>query len=325
MEKIAILILAHKYPHQLKRLVDSLNFEAFDFFIHIPQKTDITVFKKELPYQKIHWVERRIDTDLYDFSPVEATMSMLGDAISTDNYKYYIYLSGQDYPIKSNNEIYDCLMNSYPMDFIDMYGCEEGYEKGMTWVGDLGKKRFSQRFRRFLRKTVGENYLYSPKGRPVRAIAVAFDYFMTFVGESPRNAIKKTEYTYSAGSHLWILTDSSARFVYDRYLNDKTIIKIFRYAPVAGETFVQTILSAKKDIVIPDAYQQLLGPDYHMDGPNKHLIKWYENGKPTNGHPGIWKTEDIDYLLKARAFFARKFDEKIDSNVLDALDKFLKK
>jgi Holliday junction resolvasome RuvABC DNA-binding subunit len=55
--RIAYIILAHKYPEQLVRLISKLNTDDVSFFIHIDKKTD----------QKIY---HQIVTQLKDFSNV---------------------------------------------------------------------------------------------------------------------------------------------------------------------------------------------------------------------------------------------------------------
>lgn len=42
--KIAHLILAHKNPVQLQKLITALSHPSFDFYIHVDKKVDITLF-----------------------------------------------------------------------------------------------------------------------------------------------------------------------------------------------------------------------------------------------------------------------------------------
>ena len=48
MDKIAILILAHKNPHQLARLITCFNDCRYDIYIHIDKKVDISPFKEAI-------------------------------------------------------------------------------------------------------------------------------------------------------------------------------------------------------------------------------------------------------------------------------------
>lgn len=44
-------------------------------------------------------------------------------------------------------------------------------------------------------------------------------------------------------------------------------------------------------------------------------------GKPFKGHPYIFTKDDYETIVKLPHFFARKFDETIDSQILDLIDK----
>lgn len=102
MRRIAILIIAHNRPKQLLRLIESLDIDRFDFFIHIDGKTEISQFSDLMKLDNVIFLKKRVRTFLDDFSLVEATMNLLEEALSR-NYVYYCLLSGQDYPIKVLN------------------------------------------------------------------------------------------------------------------------------------------------------------------------------------------------------------------------------
>ena len=88
--KIAHLILTHKNPKQLERLLNALQHDAFDFFIHVDRKTDIEPFKflesrKQVPTSSgkepiftgpISEPSRPPSTDLRKFFPGVMTISM---------------------------------------------------------------------------------------------------------------------------------------------------------------------------------------------------------------------------------------------------------
>ena len=66
--------------------------------------------------------------------------------------------------------------------------------------------------------------------------------------------------------------------------------------------------------------EQFENANKEMDNPALRLIKWYENGVHTNGHPAIWTIDDKQTIDNAKALFARKFDVSIDSKILNYLD-----
>ena len=163
MMKLALLILAHKSPEQLSRLLCRMDDKRFDFFIHIDAKSVINKFKgsdNRIKYSNIIWVKNRIKTYFNDFSLVQATVNTIKEAVKND-YQYYILLTGQDYPIKSNDYIYNKLLANYPISYIDMYGVEEAFSKGVCWVEDIGYHYFSQTIRKNILNRVGAKFNFS--------------------------------------------------------------------------------------------------------------------------------------------------------------------
>lgn len=321
MTKSAILILAHKAPQQLARLVSRLQCDYFDIFIHVDSKSDINPFHEAITEHNVIWIEKRINTRLMNFSLIDATMSLIESALSHGIYSYFILLTGQDYPIKSNLYIQTFLERNYPMDFIDMYSVEEAPKKGIKGVNHLGRYYFSQRLRDVLSRLVGVKFFYSNQGKFVRALAFIYDRIMTFLLYQPRKAIAKTLYTYSAGSHFWMLTESSVKLLLDIYNQDNHLKQIFRHVNVPEESYCQTVLSVKENLILPNEYHQILSPENHMDNPAMRLIKWYEDGRPILYHPAIWRKKDIKFIMEAKALFARKFDNAVDDDVMDEIDR----
>ena len=79
-------------------------------------------------------------------------------------------------------------------------------------------------------------------------------------------------------------------------------LRYFRYVKHPHESWMQAIMMASPfaDTVMPD---------------NRRLIQWVRN----SGNPKILTSEDLPALIASTDFFARKFDEAVDSSVLDAL------
>lgn len=324
MKKIALLCLVHKSPDQLMRLLKRIDDERFDFFIHMDQKSDIKPFLssvKPLKASHIHWVKNRVKTYFNDFSLVTATYNTMKEAYS-DDYQYYVLLTGQDYPIKDNNYMYNILTASYPTAFIDMYGVDEALRTGIKWVGNIGVSYFSQNIRRRLQQLLGSKLYHSSVGKPVKIIPKVYDKLMTWLKYSPGARIKQTKYTYSAGSHFWMLPDTAVHHILNVYQCDALINDVFHHVAAPEESYFQTALSSMPGLKLPEnMLRQFDNTRSEMDNPALRLIKWYENGKHTNGHPAIWKMDDAEFIDNAEALFARKFDIAADNLILDHLDR----
>src|SRR5438128_1435733 len=106
MEK-AYLIMAHKNPEQLSRLISRLIDGESEFFIHIDKKVDAAPFENRLKEYGdiVHFLER-FDSKWGGYGVIKPFMSGLHEVRrSAKNFERIILLSGQDYPIKSNEFI----------------------------------------------------------------------------------------------------------------------------------------------------------------------------------------------------------------------------
>ena len=83
--------------------------------------------------------------------------------------------------------------------------------------------------------------------------------------------------------------------------------RVFRFTLCADELIVQNAIMHGP-------------PSLRESVVNKTFRKLTWSG---GSHPKTYTTADLDELLASDAFFARKFDEAVDANVLDALDQHL--
>jgi len=105
--KIAHLVLAHKSPKQLARLIDRLKHPDADVFIHIDRKTDIEPFLKIFEMPGVHQVKRRVKVYWGSYSVVQATLNGFHQILEArKSYQYINLLSGDDYPIKTVQAIH---------------------------------------------------------------------------------------------------------------------------------------------------------------------------------------------------------------------------
>jgi hypothetical protein len=119
--KIAHLILTHGSPLQLKRLVAKLLNPGTAVFIHVDLKTDINeyLFFENIP--NVYLIKKRISVNWGGYSIVQATVNLCKEVIATGiDFDYLNLLSGQDYPIKSHEQIHQFLANNQGKAFIEL-------------------------------------------------------------------------------------------------------------------------------------------------------------------------------------------------------------
>ena len=108
--KIAYIVLCHKNVQQINKLLDLLYDEESAFFIHIDKKAKLQKSIHVKPNIHILPNDKRIDIKWGNISMIEATRNLI-EAVFDDDKKYdYIWLmSGQDFPLRSKEDIKEYL------------------------------------------------------------------------------------------------------------------------------------------------------------------------------------------------------------------------
>lgn len=103
--KIAILILCHKNPKQINLLLDKLNHQDIDCYIHIDKKADFANKITKRSNIVLLPDEKRVSVEWAQISMVTATINLVEEAHRHGKYDYYWLTSGQDWPLYSADEI----------------------------------------------------------------------------------------------------------------------------------------------------------------------------------------------------------------------------
>ena len=288
MEK-AYIILAHKLPEQLYRLVERLNDGYSTFFIHIDKKADIARFDNLSDFGDAIQLIEREDIKWAGISIVDAEINALR-AIKAFDKKFdrIILLSGQDYPIKSNEHINKFFRTSPYSVFIEYWSMPNF----KIWGEQGGMFRFDKYF------------FGTKKYEKLRAKCLNFlSILLPFLQRKIPN--KLVPY----GGWMWWTLDMYALDYILRYIdNNPKYLRYHKYTFAPDETFLQTILLNAKD-------ERLL-----KSISNNHLryIFWPDT---TKGHPTLLRKQHLKEIKASDALFARKFDSTKDEEILDLIDK----
>ena len=106
-EKICFLIMAHDRFLQLDRLIDALQDPSFDLYLHLDRKAGTRTFDQN----KVTLVDDPVAVNWGGFSQVRASLKLLETAFHSGmHYRYFVQLSGSDYPVRPNSLIRDRLL-----------------------------------------------------------------------------------------------------------------------------------------------------------------------------------------------------------------------
>lgn len=149
--KIAYIILAHKLPDQLVRLVKKLNTGDTSFFIHVDKKSSYETYKRIADslsvYKNVTFI-KRYKTEWGQVSCIKAQLEGIEALLAGGNeFDYAINLSGQDYPIKSNNYIQKILRESSSASYLNYFSApdpraERWSVRHIKWHIVFGKHHF---------------------------------------------------------------------------------------------------------------------------------------------------------------------------------------
>ena len=108
------------------------------------------------------------------------------------------------------------------------------------------------------------------------------------------------------GTNWFCLPKKQTEYMVNFTTQNPEVKKFYRTAFAPGEMFFVTVMlnSPFKEQIVND---------------DKRIINWAEVN--SIGNPGIYRVRHYDELIKSDKLFARKFNAKIDSKILDMLDK----
>ena len=120
--KHAYLIMAHNQMDILKKLLEEIDYEQNDIYVHIDAKAgeiDRDNLIKHVTKSKVYFVNRMSIT-WGGASIVKCELRLMKKAAKV-GYQYYHLLSGNDFPIKTQKQIHDFFDSNSGKEFIEYW------------------------------------------------------------------------------------------------------------------------------------------------------------------------------------------------------------
>lgn len=120
MYRQAYLIIAHRYDETFKTLLQMLDSDENDIFVHMDKKNKQFDEKecRGLVKQSGLFFAERTSVTWGGYSQINSEMILLEMAVSHKKYDYYHLLSGQDLPIKTNDYIQNFFISHQGKEFV---------------------------------------------------------------------------------------------------------------------------------------------------------------------------------------------------------------
>lgn len=275
LNRHAYLIMAHHQFDFLKLLIEDLNQEYNDIFLHVDIKAKD--FKEEelysiatkarlimIPRMDIHWG---------GYSQIQCILKLLEIAAGYGYHSYYHFMVGVEFPIKNPEYIYNFFENNLGAEFI-------GFD-------DSGRDCYQER--------VIYYHLFNESGRSATTlgklkwqcmrVGVKIQKILHIKIFNEKNCVLKK------GNANWSISDDLVRYILSK---KEWIHRNFKHSLCGDEVFIHT-LAYNNPVFREKIY------DYENEyRSNMRIVQWKEKNN-------LYHWDDIETLLETPYLFARKF------------------
>lgn len=283
------MIMAHNNYSQLTKLLYLLDNPNVEIFLHIDKKSKKYTPPK-LVYSKINLLER-MKINWGGYSQINCELKLLKLALKNNKLKYFHLITGQDLILKRIDKVLDFFQKYEDKNFIH-------YDREIKSLDRYKRIRYYRLFQDMVSK---RTFL----GKIIISIFQEriFCLLQKILGIDRSKKYKNIQ--FKSGSAYFSITREFAEYIVE---NEENIEKYFTYTTCGDEMFVQTLAynSRFKETLFNDKYNDKCSA-------NQRYIDW------NTGTPYIWRKSDIEDLFESNCLFARKFDEKVDSEVIDEI------
>lgn len=277
----AFLLMTKDINEEFLNLVKALDSDKHTIFIHIDRKSgdfNEDVVKNSLRYSTAVFVPR-VDVTWGGFSIVKAELSLMRVANDYGKFNHFHLLSGEDFPVKSNEQIDNYFENHPDVNYLEI----------SQRIPEQNQDRFRLRYQQyhFLQdKFIGQRH------NIFKYIDFASCYLQRFLGIDRTRHIK-----IQSGAQWFSLNQKLIRYIVE---HEKWIIKHFKNTYCPDETFIQTLIADTE-------YMQTL---YNSGQENLRFVEFYWKAKH-NLTPRYLNVRDIHLIDNKKYFFARKFSKEV--------------
>lgn len=272
MEKHAYCLLVHNEADLFCRLVRILDDVRNDIFVHVDRKTDITPFlQARCMHSSLHFTQERIDCRWGTLSLVKAELLLFREARSHGPYACYHLLSGQDFPIKSQDYIHNFTEN----------------HPGVNYIGYVDESRTAciperTELYHFLIHRPGVSF----KGTVFTRLRKAF---LTI--QRRLHIHREYPFPIRKGAQWVSISDDFCAYLLERSAD---ILRLFKRTYCPDEMVVQSLFASSP----------FAGTQYRPEGGEYEQclreIDW------DRGNPYTWTEDDYPFLMASDKWFARK-------------------
>lgn len=268
--KHAYLIMAHNEPEILKILIENIDDERNDIFVHIDRKADFDGSDMKTDRAGLQILEQRIDARWGDISLVHIEYLLFETAHKKEKYAYYHLISGVDLPIKSQDYIHDFCRQNFGKEFVgfvpDKYAKDE------------------------LRSKVGVYHLF-PRHYKTNSVIIKILRTITKNVQLLFGIRRNKNIIFKKGCQWCSITNNLVEYLIS---NKISIIPLYTYTFCPDEIFIPTACWNSP-------YRENIYNIYNGYVSCKRYVNWENNQlRPIDDN-------DLPVIMSSDSWFARKF------------------
>jgi Core-2/I-Branching enzyme len=318
--KVAFLVLNHRHPTQLVRLLTTLRSQLPDSPIVVHHD----IFHGELPSAlvepigDVHLLASGKRMAWGDSSIIEASCWSLTWMREHLEFDWVVLLSAQDYPIKPLADLghdltrdgADAVFRGTPISQLKTAAARRTMRRRYLFqyrpAAAVRPKWLPDGLRGVLRRSTGSLIDALNILQPLFKVYRLPDRMPYRFGWRARNTPFSRDWPCWQGSQWFALSRGALEYALDYMADHPEYVDYYRRTIIPDESMLTTIIFNSADLRISNR--------------SMTYTRW-SNSK--SGHPDVFCLDDLPDLLAARQYFARKFDIDKDSRVLDQLDDYI--
>lgn len=272
MEKHAYCILVHNEPELFCQLIRALDDARNDIYVHVDSKTNIVPFlQAQCKHSSLTFCKKRINCRWGTLSLVKAEFTLLDEARSHGHYSCFHLLSGQDYPIKSQ-------------DYIHNYVQTHPGENYIGYVDDGLTGRMAERAEQY-------HLLIRRPGSSLKSTVFSRFRKGFVILQQRLHIIRHFPFPIKKGAQWVSLSDDFCAYLMEK---SDDLLHLFRYTYCPDEMVIHSLFASSP---FADTLHQPEGREYEQC---LREIDW------DRGSPYTWQEEDLGFLISSDKWFARK-------------------
>ena len=284
MSKHAYLLIVHKDPVQVRKLLRTLDDERNLIVVHCDKKMDAddvdAISSAVMRHAELE-VFQEFDVLWGGYTLVEAELALLRRALGR-GCSYYHLLSGECLPLRTQDEIHG-FFDASGKEFI---ACNPRFEWEATFDARLRQHHLQNRNLSVLTKMADKALVFAQR-------LVRVNYL-------------DPDIRYGYGSQWFSVTDELTR---DLISHEEWVREHFGRGLCSDELFLQSF-------ALTFGYQDRLFRPFDAGDKwgNMRLVDW-DRGEGI--HPYTLRSKDYDWAMGTGMMFGRKFSDAVDSDMVD--------